>query len=235
MIAGTIVAIIALMTPFVVSVEKIAALPGISIILLFMIAPLAIIGGMTIAIVGGALKDKIAYTLKAPADIVDRNDMPFYWHSLKIGTMAGVLLAIFMFLPVPIAALSGDAKIDTYYRISSLMTIIPFFLVPLVEVFIGAISAKHYSIKTTREATVASGIASSISVLILFMGDMANNILQIYFVPYFTPGSDLLSLNAYMFMTRVIMCYPFVIVALITFAMASGAVWAERRFKNNVI
>ncbi len=233
MIAGSVVAILALMAPIIVSVEKAAALPGTSVILLIMMAPLAIISGMTIAIVGSALVCKIGHILKAPINTDARNDVPFYWNSIKIGTIAGVLLALFMFLPIPIAAISGDAKIDIYYRISSLMTIVPFILVPIVEAYIGYISAKYFSIKTTREATVASGIASSTSVLFLLVGDMANNILQIYFVPYFTPGSDLLSLNAYMFMTRVIMCYPFVIVALIAIAMASGSVMAESRFKKD--
>lgn len=235
MISGSIVGIVALTAPLIISIVKTAALSGPSVIFLILLAPLAIIGGMTMAILGSALKGEIEHVLKPHISIIDRDDMPFYWHSIKLGIMAGIVLAVFMFLPIPIAALSGDAKIDMYNRINQLMTVITFFLVPLVEVFIGVISAKYFSIKTTREAAVAAGIASSISVLLLFAGNMANSILQIYFVPYFTPGNDLLSLNAYMFLTNFIMCYPFVIVALIAIAMTSGVVMAEGRFKNNVI
>lgn len=220
-VTGLIVGVLTFIAPMVNIFLKGDNIPLMSLVFYALVIPLPIIAAIVLALIGGALVNNI--NLPPKTTDVEIIKSPLYsLNYIKLGFIGGIFLAIFMFLPILVASLLDSKESLVYYRADNTITMISFFIVPIAEVVIGIAAVRYTPVRSMREAAAIAGMAGSISVFILFMGEMAKEFMHIYFVPLFAPDKPLLDMYASLGLDKLIICYPFILLALLTIAVCSG-------------
>jgi hypothetical protein len=214
-VAGLIVGALTFTAPLASVLLRGGSIRGASLVFYFLVFPLPIAAAVLLALTGGALASIFMRPVKTTDMEIIGRPLPGLFH-IKLGLAGGILMALLMFSPILV---TGDTPSQTYYQASNIITMASFFIVPAGEAIIGMLAVRHSRVRSMREAAAAAAITGAISVFILFMGDMAKNILHLH---SFVSERHLLDMYAYGSMTNVIMCYPFVLLALLTIAVCSG-------------
>lgn len=217
-VAGLTVGALTFTAPLANIILKSGSIRGMSLVFYSLVIPLPIIAGIVLALIGGTLANIFMHPLKTTDMEVISRPIPGLIQ-IKLGFIGGILMAILMFFPILVTGLSGDTRSPAYYEVSNIITIASFLIVPIGEAILGMLAVRYGRARSVREAAAVAGITGAISVFILFMGDMAKNILHIR---SFASDRPLLDMYAYGGMTNIIMCYPFVLLALLTIAVCCG-------------
>lgn len=218
-VAGLTVGSLTFIAPLASILLNSGSIRGMSLVFYSLVIPLPIIAGVVLALIGGTLANIFMRPVKKTDMEVISRRLPGLIH-IKLGLIGGILMAILMFFPILSASLSGDTGSSAYYEVSNIVTMASFLVVPVGIAIIGALAVRYSRARSVREAAAVAGITGAISIFILFMGDMAKNILHIR---SFVSDRPLLDMYAYGSLTNVIMCYPLVLLALLTIAVCSGA------------
>ncbi len=224
--AGLVVGALAFIAPLAsILLLKGGSIRAGSLVFNLLAIPLPIVAGSLLALAGGAFANAfIRLTGRAGMEAVSRQ-LPGLFH-VKLGLAGGILMALLMFLPVLVA---GDTRSLTYYSASNIVIFASFLIVPAGEAVIGMLAVRHGHAGSVHEAAAIAGITGAISIFTLFIGDMAKNILHVH---SFVADRPLLDMYAYGSMTNVFMCYPFVLLALLTIAVCCGVYEYGRQQKN---
>ncbi|AFD00537.1 hypothetical protein Mtc_1793 [Methanocella conradii HZ254] len=214
-VAGLIVGALTFTAPLVSLLLKGSSIRGISLVFYSLAIPLPIIGGVVLALIGGMLANIFIRPEKATDVKAISHPLPGLFQ-IELALAGGILMALLMFSPILFA---GGASSIAYHGVNNIVNMASFFIVPTGEAIIGALAVRYSHARSMREAASIAGITGAISVFILFIGDMAKNFLHIHSIVNDRP---LLDMHAYGGMTNVMMCYPFVLLTLITIAICSG-------------
>jgi len=224
-LAGLMVGAMAFIAPLASILLEGGSIRAGSLVFNLLATPLPIVAGALLALAGGALVNIIIRHTGGAGMEVESRQIPGLFH-VKLGLAGGILMALLVFLPVLVA---GDARSLTYHSAGNIVTFASFLIVPAGMAIIGMLAVRHGPARSVREAAAIAGITGAISVFTMFIGDMAKNILHIH---SFVPDRPLLDMYAYGSMTNVIMCYPFVLLALLTIAVCCGVYEYGRQQKK---
>ncbi len=217
-IAGLIAGALTFLAPFASLMLKGSSIRGISLIAYSMAIPLPLIGGVVLASIGGTLANYFACREKATGV----TSLSGLYH-VKLAIAGGILMALFIFSPILI---TWGASSIAYHEVNNTVTMASFFIVPIGEAIIGLLAVRYGHARSMRDAAATAGITGAISIFIIFIGDMAKSILYIHGI---VDARPILDMHAYGSMTNAILCYPFVLLALITIAICSGVLEYGRK------